>query len=114
MTVLQLKIVLLPTQNQGRIQLLHDVLQVNWSAPSLQARLLLLLPSFLDQPGHLGLWVTWRSCWLPAGGDLDTLLVTLLKHLGTAGLVPGEHHHLAQGLPSCHHNCMFKWVEGKS
>ena len=97
MTILQLEVVLLPAENQSCIQLLHNVLEVDWSAPLLQARLL-LLATFLDQPGNLGLRVAWRPCWLP-GGHLDHLLLHLLQQLGT-GLVPGEHHHLAQGLPT--------------
>ena len=80
MTVLQLEIVLLPALDQGGIQLLHNILEVNWSAPSLQAsRLLLLFAPFLDQSCHLGLRVAWRSCWLLPGGHLDHLLVKKLR-----------------------------------
>ena len=79
MTVLQLEIVLLPALDQGGIQLFHNILEVNWSAPSLQASRLLLFAPFLDQPCHLGLRVAWMSCWLLPGGDLDHLLVKKLR-----------------------------------
>ena len=111
MTILQLEVVLLPAENQSCIQLLHNVLEVDWSAPLLQARLL-LLATFLDQPGNLGLRVAWRPCWLP-GGHLDHLLLHLLQQLGT-GLVPGEHHHLAQGLPTGNNDSVLQRVKGKS
>ena len=79
MTVLQLEIVLLPALDQGGIQLFHNILEVNWSAPSLQTSRLLLLAPFLDQPGHLGLRVAWRFCCLLSGGHLDHLLVKKVK-----------------------------------
>ena len=110
MAVFQLEVVLLPALDQGCIQLLHNVLEVNWSTSSLQARLLLLLAPLLDQPGNLGLRVAWRSHRLP-GGHLDHLLVDLLQQLG-AGLVPGEHHHLAQRLTAGNNDSVLERVEG--
>ena len=111
MTFVKLEVILLPALNQSGVQLLHNVLQVNRTTTSLKTvLLLLLLTSFLDQAGNLGLGIALGLGRLP-GGDLDQLLVQLLQQVG---LVPGEHDHLAQGLPSCHHNCMFKRVEGKS
>ena len=111
MAFFKLEVILLPALDQSGIQLFHNVLQVNRTTTSLKTvLLLLLLTSFLDQAGNLGLGIALGLGRLP-GGDLDQLLAQLLQQVG---LVPGEHHHLAQGLPSCHHNCMFKWVEGKS
>ena len=112
MTFVKLEVILLPALDQSGVQLLHNVLQVNRTTTSLKTvlLLLLLLTSFLDQAGNLGLGIALGLGRLP-GGDLDQLLVQLLQQVG---LVPGEHDHLAQGLPSCHHNCMFERVEGKS
>ena len=111
MTFIKLEVILLPALDQGGVQLLHNVLQVNRTTTSLKTLLLLLLlTSFLDQAGNLGLGIALGLGRLP-GGDLDQLLVQLLQQVG---LVPGEHDHLAQGLPACHHNCMFERMEGKS